>query len=98
MSPLVSYTTPDPDPSLVEICTTEGSTRLTTCSYCCSREEAAPGDVPPEAGAVGDGAPELAAEAPPADVTGPLGPALLQATTLRTAPAIPAAASRRLTA
>lgn len=32
----------DPEPSLVEICTTDGSTRATTCLYCCSREEAAP--------------------------------------------------------
>ena len=27
---------------LVEICTTEGSARLTTCSYCCSKDETAP--------------------------------------------------------
>src|SRR5262245_35792854 len=37
MSPLVSNTTPEPSPSDVVICTTEGSTRATTRSYCCCR-------------------------------------------------------------
>jgi hypothetical protein len=55
---------------------------------------AAPEDAVPEAGTVADGA---AAEAPPADVPGPLG-ALLQAATPRMAAVTPAAASRRLAA
>ena len=58
ISPLASYTTPEPDPSLVEICTTDGSTRPTTCSYCCSREEAAPDEGTAEDGT----AEEVAAE------------------------------------
>ena len=98
MSPLASYTTPDPDPWLVEICTTEGSTRATTCSYCCSREEAAPVRRAPEAGAGGwrgGGRPQRTA---PADAAGRLGPLLLQAATPRMAAVIPAAPSRRLTA
>jgi hypothetical protein len=72
----------------VEICTTDRSTRATTCSYCCSKEETAAVEA-----AAGD---ELAAAAP-----GPLPPALLQAAaakTIRTAPALlssrPAAALR----
>src|SRR5215472_481134 len=85
MSPLVSYTTPDPDPELVVICTTDGSTRATTCSYCCSKEEASP-----EETAAGD---RLAA-APP----GPLPPAPLQAAAVKTTSVIPAPAKHRLAA
>src|SRR5579872_5819138 len=82
MSPFVSYTTPDPEPDLVEICTTDGSTPLTTCSYCCSKEEAAPVD-----GAAGDGL----AVTPPVS----LPPALLQAAAPRTTSVMPAPNSQR---
>ena len=93
MSPLGSYTTPDPDPWLVEICTTEGRTRLTTCSYCCSSEDAAPDE-----GIADDGAAEeVPAEGWAADVAGPPEPAL-QAAAPRAAMVIPAAPSRRPTA
>ena len=94
MSPLASYTTPDPDPSLVEICTTDGSTRPTTCSYCCSREEAAPD----EGSGADDAEEEAAAEEGLADAPGPLPPALVQATALKTTRVIPAAPSRLPTA
>jgi hypothetical protein len=84
MSPLLSNTTPDPEPELVDICTTDGSTRLTTCSYCCSKEEAGPAE------AAGD---ELPVAAPVL-----LPPALLQAAAVKTARAAPAPTSRRLAA
>src|SRR5437762_14096861 len=80
MSPFVSYTTPEPDPELVEICTTDGSTRATTCSYCCSKEEA-----PPAGAAAGDG---LA-------VGAPVPPAPVQDAAVKTAMTVPAPASHR---
>src|SRR5512146_1758494 len=103
MSPLVSYTTPEPDPSLVEICTTEGSTWLTTCSYCCCSAEAAPADALPEAGTVADGtlpdagtvADGAADVVPPAVVPAPLGLELLHAVAAMMAAALATAASHR---
>jgi hypothetical protein len=80
MSPLVPYTTPDPDPELVEICTTDGSTRATTCSYCCSKEEAASVEA-----TAGDGL----ADAPPV----PLPAALLQDAVVKTTSRVPVQAS-----
>ena len=82
MSPLVSYTTPDPDPELVEICTTDGSTRATTCSYCCSKEDAAPVEA-----TAGDGL----ADTPPV----PLPPALLQDAAVKTTSMVPVQASHQ---